>query len=467
MKKMSRFLAMALALLMLLTATAAAEESTLYRFSLYDPQLIIDGEVALDMTNLNPDLVFGVTDSGFFGLMLEIYADAGDYFDYVSSLNLQLDGTELVAWLDGMRYAYGIDLADVAGEAAALDLTGMRTALNTPVPTTDASLFGAEQRFAAVEMLVGSFVTGSDTRNGVATHTFEITKETGAELYAQLVSLVAMADMTSGTDYASEMSALDLSFSLNGTLTAMGNPVSGSASCSLESEGKLYMDGEFIPFTLTYRDDMADVQLDLTFVNPADSTDTMGLVVSSDSEPVGNRSRVTTTVRMDVEGDWFALEYTSVPDAASERVDSSLSLTTSEDDTEIALEWSTGCHDADNSFYGALTVTEDGYPVGFYLDYQTSAYTREDGESQYGTMTIGLTDGGSTMELSSDVEWIVRDIDTSEWMFNGEGATMDLMTMSDSELEAALGQAGEALMAAIDELEERVPQLAFLLNTFM
>lgn len=465
MKKMYRFLAMALALFMLLTAAAAAEESTLYRFSLYDPQLSIDGEVALDMTNFNPDLVFGATDSGFFGLMLEIYAGAGDTYDYVSSLNLQLDGSELVAWLDGMSYAYGVDLADLLGPDGMPDLTGVRTLLNTPAMTEPAPAFGPEQRFAAVESLLGNFVTGSGTQNGVATHTFEITKETGAELYSNLVGLMAMVDMTSGTDYASEMAGLDFSFSLSGTLTATGNPASGAASCSIEGEGALYLDGEMLPLKLNYSDDMQNVDFALIFYNPDDAEETIELRIDSDATAAGDRAGVTTVIELVADGETLTVRYVAAPEAGSARMDYLLSMELPEEEMALSLEWATDCFDAEHSFHGALNVTEGGTTVGAYVNFLADPYQREEIETLYGAIELGLFDGSTTIELTSDLEWIVRDLDTTEWMFNGEGATIDLMTMSDAEMNDMLASAVAALTTAVDTLSASVPDLGMLLSS--
>ena len=69
----------AMAMLAVLPASALAEESTLYRLSIYDPILYVDDQAVLDMTGLNVDLLAGVTDSGVLSLMTELYT--GEYVD--------------------------------------------------------------------------------------------------------------------------------------------------------------------------------------------------------------------------------------------------------------------------------------------------------------------------------------------------------------------------------------------------
>ena len=68
MKKLLALLA-ALAMLCALPAAALAEDSTIYRLSVYDPIFYVNGVPAFDLTRLNVSLLAAVTDSGLNALI--------------------------------------------------------------------------------------------------------------------------------------------------------------------------------------------------------------------------------------------------------------------------------------------------------------------------------------------------------------------------------------------------------------
>ena len=116
MKKLTAMLAILLALMLTLPC-ALAENSTTYSLSLLDPVLSQDGETVFDLTGLNVDLVASVTDGAAQALSLELYA--GDNYDYITSLQIQLAEEGIVLHLDGMSQSYCLSydqLAEMMGD---------------------------------------------------------------------------------------------------------------------------------------------------------------------------------------------------------------------------------------------------------------------------------------------------------------------------------------------------------------
>ena len=119
MKKLTAMLAILLALMLTLPC-ALAENSTTYSLSLLDPVLSQDGETVFDLTGLNVDLVASVTDGAAQALSLELYA--GDNYDYITSLQIQLAEEGIVLHLDGMSQSYCLSydqLAEMMGDETA------------------------------------------------------------------------------------------------------------------------------------------------------------------------------------------------------------------------------------------------------------------------------------------------------------------------------------------------------------
>ena len=111
MKKLTAMLAILLALMLTLPC-ALAENSTTYSLSLLDPILSQDGETVFDLTGLNVDLVASVTDGAAQALSLELYA--GDNYDYITSLQIQLAEEGIVLHLDGMSQSYCLSYDQLA-----------------------------------------------------------------------------------------------------------------------------------------------------------------------------------------------------------------------------------------------------------------------------------------------------------------------------------------------------------------
>ena len=96
---MKKILALLIAMVMLFSAAALAEDGTLYSLSLMDPQLTV-GEETLDLTGLSLAFTAGVTDYG--PLALNFLVSAGEQYDYVTSLFTWLNENCLNVYYDGM-----------------------------------------------------------------------------------------------------------------------------------------------------------------------------------------------------------------------------------------------------------------------------------------------------------------------------------------------------------------------------
>ena len=185
---MKRLIALLVALMMLFSAAAVAEESTLLRVSLYDPQITYNNEVLVDMTGLNIDFDAAFTDSGLIGAMIELYTGEND--DYLTGAYAQVDENGLSFYLDGMSSIYSCDVSAFVGMnpyvvLAALPLRMMVDEIDVSAINLDVNI-PAEARLAAVDAIFGGMITGSE--NGV--NTFALDKEQGAEIMAMVMAAV-------------------------------------------------------------------------------------------------------------------------------------------------------------------------------------------------------------------------------------------------------------------------------------
>lgn len=449
----------AMAMLAVLPASALAEESTLYRLSIYDPILYVDDQAVLDMTGLNVDLLAGVTDSGVLSLMTELYT--GEYVDYATGLYAQLDPAGLTFGMGGMANNYRVDLSPYLGfnPCDLLSAFSPRTVMLSLPELVSGMGFEltAADRMNLVGDLFGSFVTDTATEGDTSTHTFEIDRATGEALVAQLTSAV---EETTGYPEATLTG-----FDLSGTIVATGNPENGEASVSVDATGNLYyaIDGETVaPFTLTYADDMASITGALTLESEAGSA-VIGIEGAFDTTDDGrDSSDVVVTLEDSVSGT-TQMRFAAEPDAASDRVDYTFEALSSDEEVNLRAVLSTDSDpDFAESFDLTLEVESSEESLFFSTGYAGDVYNDGDefGDYRGGTFYININDGVTDIYLDMILGLFTEDFrDSAEWMLDYESA-IDVETMTENDITLAVMSAVGMLGNVSSMIMEDVPGLA-------
>ena len=449
----------AMAMLAVLPASALAEESTLYRLSIYDPILYVDGETVLDMTGLNVDLLAGVTDSGVLSLMTELYT--GEDVDYATGLYAQLDPAGLTFSMGGMANNYRGDLTPYLGfnPSDLLSAFPLRTVMLSLPELVSGMGFEltAADRMNLVGDLFGSFVTDTATEGNTSTHTFEIDRATGEALISQLTSAV---EETTGYPEATLTG-----FDLSGTIVATGNPENGEASVSVDATGNLYyaIDGETVaPFTLTYADDMASITGALTLESEAGSA-VIGIEGAFDTTDDGrDSSDVVVTLEDSVSGT-TQMRFAAEPDAASDRVDYTFEALSSDEEVNLRAVLSTDSDpDFAESFDLTLEVESSEESLFFSTGYAGDVYNDGDefGDYRGGTFYININDGVTDIYLDMILGLFTEDFrDSAEWMLDYESA-IDVETMTENDITLAVMSAVGMLGNVSSMIMEDVPGLA-------
>lgn len=449
----------AMAMLAVLPASALAEESTVYRLSIYDPILYVDDQAVLDMTGLNVDLLAGVTDSGVLSLMTELYT--GEYVDYATGLYAQLDPAGLTFSMGGMANNYRVDLTPYLGFnpcdlLSAFPLRTVMLSLPELVSGMGFELTAAD-RMNLVGDLFGSFVTDTATEGDTSTHTFEIDRATGEALISQITSAV---EQTTGYPEATLTG-----FDLSGTIVATGNPENGEASVSVDATGNLYyaIDGETVaPFTLTYADDMATITGALTLESEAGSA-VIGIEGAFDTTDDGrDSSDVVVTIEDSVSGT-TQMRFAAEPDAASDRVDYTFEALSSDEEVNLRAVLSTDSDpDFAESFDLTLEVESSEESLFFSTGYAGDVYNDGDefGDYRGGTFYININDGVTDIYLDMILGLFTEDFrDSAEWMLDYESA-IDVETMTENDITLAVMSAVGVLGNVSSMIMEDVPGLA-------
>lgn len=449
----------AMAMLAVLPASALAEESTVYRLSIYDPILYVDDQAVLDMTGLNVDLLAGVTDSGVLSLMTELYT--GEDVDYATGLYAQLDPAGLTFGMGGMASNYRIDLTPYLGfnPCDLLSAFSPRTVMLSLPELVSGMGFEltAADRMNLVGDLFGSFVTDTTTEGDTSTHTFEIDRATGEALISQITSAV---EQTTGYPEATLTG-----FDLSGTIVATGNPENGEASVSVDATGNLYyaIDGETVaPFTLTYADDMATITGALTLESEAGSA-VIGIEGAFDTTDDGrDSSDVVVTIEDSVSGT-TQMRFAAEPDAASDRVDYTFEALNSDEEVNLRAVLSTDSDpDFAESFDLTLEVESSEESLFFSTGYAGDVYNDGDefGDYRGGTFYININDGVTDIYLDMILGLFTEDFrDSAEWMLDYESA-IDVETMTENDITLAVMSAVGVLGNVSSMIMEDVPGLA-------
>ena len=472
---MKKIFALLIALAMLLSAAALAEDSTVYTLSLIDPQIVIGEQteeseaVTIDLTGLDLDLSACVTDCGPQGLLLLLYAGEEEY-EYVTGLLAQLDENGFGVFYDGMENMYAIDLEYLAGVSSAqlLSALPLRTLLaETSFEEVETESFAltAEDRIDILESVLGDFVYESLEQDGATVHNFSIPRVDFSE---QIASMFEMAGSVS-PDLA-ELSAYDYALELGGSITAEGSPSEGDAVWTVTSEGELFIsDGAqevSLPLTLEYTDDMSTFSLTFAMTTEV-STFSIALNGTSDVLSDG-RDSVDYTLTLDADGEGITLRYASQPEEDTARVDTliEMSANTAAESVYMALDLITDFDpDSAYSFYAALTGDDgtgesvvDLYYVGDPVD------DPDAGLDTSGWVEITITDPETDpIAVNAYVYTYKEDMDTAEWVMDSSEA-IDVTNMTDEDMDAASTDAMNVFQSDLTTLMEKVPALAALLG---
>lgn len=461
---MKKILALLIAMVMLFSAAALAEDGTLYSLSLMDPQITV-GEETLDLTGLALDFTVGVTDYG--PLALVFWLSAGEEYETVADVFTWLDQNCLNVYYDGMENSYSVDLTALADEetAGVLSSLPLRTMLaGTTVEEVEAESAGltAEDRIGLVEAVLGSFVYESLQQDGATVHNFSISRELSAAMIRPLLEMAASA-----SPELEELAAIDCDFELSGAITATGNPETGDAVWSVDSEGTLYLiaDGEelAVPMTLSYADDMSSFNLTFTLT---DEGETVSIALDGGSDALSDgRSSASYMLTLEVDGEQIILGYAVQPEEGTARMDYLLELSVPGEDTYLSLSVITD-FDSESaySFYTALTLDDGGDETVVDLYYAGDPTNDpETGLDTVGWAEITLTDPDSEpIAINATVCSVKQELPSEEWGMYAD--TVSVLDMTDEEMEAALNEAAAVLQSDMAALMEKLPALAEVLG---
>ena len=462
---MKKIFALLVALAMLFSAAALAEDGTVYSLALLDPQIVV-GEKTIDLAGLELDLSAAVTDYGPQSLVLEAYA--GEEYEYVTGLFAQLEEAGLSFYYNGMENVYAVDLEALSGMSAAdlLSALPLRTLLaevDLEAFETASVALTAEDRIAILESALGGFVYETLQQDDGVVSNFSITREQGG---AMLMPVLAMA--ASVSPELSELAEFDFSFDLSGSIIANGSPSAGDAAWAVVAEGTLYgaddVEEIAIPITLDYADDMN--AFSLTFAMTYEE-ETISVALEGAAEVLGDgRPSVYYLLTLDVVGEVSTLAYTVAPEEGSQRVDTTIELSADEDETSVKLDVITDFDpDSAYSFYIALTA-DDGYGESM-MDFYYVGDPVDD--SELGVDVVGwaeVTLSAPDMEdmaVNASVVTFRQEMDSEDWLVDASDA-IDVTTMTDEDLEAASEDAMAVFQDDLATIMERVPALEDLLG---
>lgn len=471
---MKKVFALLIALAMLLSAAALAEDSTVYTLALIDPQIVIgeqteDSEaVTIDLTGLELDLSACVTDYGPLGLLLWLYAGEEEEYEYVTGLFTQLDENGFGVYYDGMENMYTVDLEQLTDSSAVqlLSALPLRTLLaETGAEETEAFALTSEGRIAILESALGGFVYESLQQDDATVHNFSISREQTAAQFTYI--LQALSSLSPETE---DLARYECAFELGGSITAKGSPSEGNAEWTVVSEGTLFVSVDAqevaIPVTLTYTDDMNAFSLTFAMTNEG-STVSISLDGTSDVLSDG-RSSVDCTLTLDVDGEGITLRYAVLPEEGTARVDTLIEMRTNTgaEDVYLALDMITDFDPASAySFYAALTADDgtgesvvDLYYVGDPVNDPESGLDT----AGWAEITV-VAPETDPIAINASVYTLKQDLDSADWLLDSSGA-IDVTGMTDEDMEAISTDAMNVFQADLATLIEKVPALADLLG---
>lgn len=451
MKKFSQILALILSVMMVFTGAAFAEaaaDSTAYTMTIYDPVFYMDDEPMLDLTGLTLDLSAAAADSGMLGIFADLYA--GENFDYVTSATVQLDPTGVTGYVDGMSSTYNVDVSALAGvnPYTFVAQVPLRTMLNS----FDASVFESiaftpEMRLAAVQGMVMS-VAGEPEGN---VYPLAITEEQSKAVIETIAQLMDKANLQGRIG---DIRDAGITFTLEGTMTAE------AASTKIEAAGNIMQDGEALPYTLTYSDDMQNVDL-VVEVMPGEEGPLAALVVdSAASAGEDGRTQATTTIALNADGeDLVYVTCLTEPVADSEQVDYLMNVAIPLENMALDFVLSTNTYEGGNGFYAAVLVTEGEETSGFTVEYAGEYYAEEEVPHHAGGFYCSLITPAGVYGVECGLMLMAQDADSSVWALPTEGA-INLLTLTEEQQQTAMSELMNVGMSALSVLQSGVPGIA-------
>ena len=450
MKKLTAMLAILLALMLTLSC-ALAENSTTYSLSLLDPILYQDGETVFDLTGLNVDLVASVTDGAAQALSLELYA--GDNYDYITSLQIQLAEEGIVLYLDGMSQSYCLSydqLAEMMGDETAAPVIkaiapmvksmALRSAIDQGAAQLQQATDGMNLdmlRWAPVIGMADAIVLDDEGKCVLPIH---VELEEGSQALAGVRQSIEQSMANSEVNMNVE------AFSAEGEVTVYGGE-NGYERYTIDLSGEIKIEDEeyACPYTLT-----ADVTADdmsIEFAVTQEDGTTLKMVLAKDEtveDPTVYEAYCLDLMkddsyygsvffqRSDDEGDWFtitAITYGMEEDGSEDDV-VSISFVTDFNE-EVDHSWGVTVSTYTGNYDDAADYT------GLYFSYQGVDNASSDGNPyREGYVELGMEDDETTVDFSIRLIEMRTEGDSEDWAIPFADS-VNISEMSESDMNSA------------------------------
>lgn len=470
MKKLTAMLAILLALALTLSC-ALAEDSTTYSLSLLDPILYQDGETVFDLTGLNVDLVASVTDGAAQALSLELYA--GDNYDYITSLQVQLAEEGVVLYLDGMSQSYCLSydqLAEMVGDETSAQVIKMiapmvkgmtlRSAIDQSTVLLQQATEGMNLdmlRWLPVMGKADEIVLDDEGKCVLPIH---VELEEGSQALAGFRQNIEQSVANSEVNMNVE------AFSADGEMTVYSGE-NGYERYTIDLSGEIKIeDEEYIyPYTLTA--DVTDDDMTGEFAVTQEDGTTFKMVLSKDEEiedpTVYEAYRLDFMddegyfaaaffQRSDDEGDWLSIAlaaYGSAEDGS--------------EDSMAEINFVTDFNDDVDYSWGVTVSTYTGYYdeaedlASFYFSYQGVDDASSDGNPyREGYVTLGMESVETTVDFSIRLIEVRTDGDSEDWTIP-YADSVNISEMDESDMTSAqMGLVG-VIGEVVATLQEQFP----------
>ena len=494
MKKLQKLFSVLLALAMLLTSTIAlAEEAAtipLYCVNLSDVTMSMDGEAVLDLSGMTLSLGAGLSDSGSEGLL---YAAALGGDDTAAEAKVALADNKIAINVEGMSAPLTLDLAEVLTEE---NIQAVIDALMAQF---------TEEELAALTKIYGAIMELT-SEEGMAALT------TGYETYLAEVETIITENMTM-SEGVSNAFVVGPEEEISSTLVTI--TLDGDAMCTLmESVAKMYdsspaiielvngllmLEGEDVQ--ITSYSELLEIESLRTELQ--DTLVTVGVYVSDDYDN-GYIDVVATVSEADEDlmnivfgigvvedvrvimlaADEYGSEiYADFSMVESEtyagEVETSFYMSANEDGVEEELINMWVGPDPDYGTLGVVTIGPEGDSVGIawgigdsqivlniYDDYGTNmeigfAVTGADTADAY----LLVDDGDASYEIGATLGFSIDEVPVAEVSTLANTAGVNLMTITDEEIESITGELQGILINGAMVLMNNVPGLASLMYT--
>lgn len=495
---MKKLFALMLAVAMLLTSTVAlAEPITTYCIGLKDIKMTMDGETMLDLTGLNVVLGAGA-DENENNMALTATVYGGEDVALRAVAGVTEDGM-LVAGLDGLSKAFTLNLAEILTEenimavyeqlmaqltdsqrqgldmiiSAATKLSSEETLMNllmnymTYQSSIEQLLMPA---MSAEEGVAYQFVLGEGEQTASAIEII-VTGEMMESMMKEAVKL-----------YDSEPAIVEL---INGILLLGGETTQITSYAELlndETINEMYGDGYFV-LTIHASEDtsLMDIEIDLyEDINAEEPYFCGGALLSMSLSDTVDMA----VVLMDEYGDQVVLTYnmTASTDFPGEVEHSIYAEAVSGEDTMPLLNGWIGPDAELGTVANFVMMPEDEYDaVGFgwsigdsqiafnmydnYMKLKMGGTTAFDGaEAGEIKLFFEMEEYGSTIGFEAVMSGSVNEIDSADLAAMASGETIDILTITEDDINALSQEASFVLMGTLGVLGQNVPGLYSLMG---